>query len=66
MENQDGHIPEHLKAKWEEVEQELSVASEEICSANRRYNEAILARIALNLELKQWQMKTYFGVDFKP
>lgn len=52
MENQDGNIPEHLRAKWEQAQQELSEASIEVCNANRRYSEAILARIALNLELK--------------
>ena len=66
MENQDEHIPEHLKARWEQASGDLHVASLELCDASRKYNAAVLARIALSEELKKWQMKTYFNVDFEP
>ena len=60
MENQDDYIPEHLRARWDRIVKELGAASVEVVGANQRYNEAILARLAISQELKDWQMKTYF------
>ncbi len=63
MENQDQHIPEHLQLKFEESVRELARTSLQLVEANREYREAILARLALNRELKNWQMKEYYGID---
>lgn len=53
MRNQSREIPEHLKATWDAVNKELSEASIELQEAQARYNEAVLARIALNNILNQ-------------
>jgi hypothetical protein len=62
MDNQDQYIPEHLAEKWQSVSRELGEASMQLVEANNRYHEAILARLAINRELKNWQMSEYFGL----
>ena len=47
MKNQSMKIPDELKTAWDTAEQELHDASIELQKANKRYHEAILARIAL-------------------
>ena len=63
MENQNGVIPEHLANRWEEVSKSLGEASTALVEANEAYHRAIVARLAISTELKNWQMKEYFGVD---
>lgn len=36
---------------------------EQLVEANRRYNQLIIARLALSDELKQWQMQTHLNRD---
>lgn len=61
MENQDHYIPEHLREEWGAVSRRLGEASIELVRANEEYRDAILARIAMSQELKDWQMRTYFS-----
>lgn len=35
--------------------------AQQLAELNHRYNQLILARLALSSELKQWQMQTYFN-----
>lgn len=55
MKNQNEYIPEHLQERWDMASTELSKSSQELNEANTRYNQAILARIALRQELENWQ-----------
>lgn len=63
MENENQHIPEHLSERWNAVSQALAAAAIRLSEANQAYNEAITERLAMSRELKNWQMKTYFGID---
>lgn len=63
MENEDQHIPEHLSERWDAVSQALAAAAIRLSEASQTYNEVITQRLALSRELKNWQMKTYFGID---
>jgi hypothetical protein len=47
MKSQSGEIPAHLQQTWDEVTVELQGASIELQQAQKRYNAAVLARIAL-------------------
>lgn len=47
MRNQYLEIPEHLRPAYLEVTEELRLASEELNEANKRYRDAVIARIAL-------------------
>ena len=47
MKNQSMEIPAHLQPAWDAATQELHDASIELQRAHKRYNEAILARLAL-------------------
>jgi hypothetical protein len=47
MKNQSGEIPAHLQQTWDEVTAELHDASAELQQVQKRYNAAVLARIAL-------------------
>ena len=51
MRNQNMEVPDHLKARWDEVTEELQRASQELNEANKRYHAAVLARIAITAEL---------------
>ena len=44
-------VPDHLKARWDEVTEELQRASQELNEANKRYHAAVLARIAITAEI---------------
>jgi len=55
MINQNEYIPEHLQSRWQEVKEELAISSQEVNEANKRYNLAIIARLALNEALREWQ-----------
>lgn len=63
MENEDQHIPEHLSERWDAVSQALAAAAIRLSEASQAYNEVITERLELSRELKNWQMKTYFGID---
>lgn len=63
MDNQNQDIPEHLRPRFEAASAEIGRTALQLAEANREYHEAILARLALNVELKNWQMKEYFGID---
>ena len=47
MKNQSMEIPVELQPAWNDATQELHDASIELQKANKRYHEAVLARIAL-------------------
>ena len=66
MENENKHIPEHLLQRWQEVSKRIGEASVAVVIANQEYHDAIAERIALSAELKEWQMKMLFGIDWKP
>lgn len=40
--------------------QEVSDAMQQLAEVTMRYNQLIIARVALTDELKQWQLQTYF------
>ena len=61
MENQDCYIPEHLRERWEEISRKLGEASIDLVVASQAYNQAVLARLAISQELKDWQMQEYFN-----
>lgn len=52
MEHQDGHIPDEIAEEWQAVEVELWQASRVLEEANRRYQAAIIARIALSQRIQ--------------
>lgn len=57
------YIPEHLSERWEAVSLALGVASVRLTDASKDYYKALEDRVKMSEELKNWQMKTYFGVE---
>lgn len=51
MKHQSGEIPVDLQPRWDAATEELHEASIELQQAQKRYNAAVLARIALSDEL---------------
>ena len=47
MKNQNMNIPAHLQPIWDTLAEELRQASELLQEAQKRYHDAVLARIAL-------------------
>lgn len=65
MENDRKDIPAHLQEQWNDAQGELTGALHDLEAANERYEKAIIARIAISVQLKKWQMKKYYGQDWR-
>ena len=55
MEHNSGEFPPHLQPLHREISEELREASEQLQEAQMRYNQAVLARIALSHTLYDYE-----------
>lgn len=55
MRNQNGYVPEHLQEGWEAANKELAESQQELDDASKRFNAAIIGRIAMSQALLDWQ-----------
>lgn len=46
-------VPDQYKQQWDEASEELAAASIELNNANRRYQAAIIARIAVSQLIRE-------------